>query len=103
MSGRQNKKPKYLQDYDQGDKKGRYKNSEDEEFDSEEISEEDDESEEEYVSGRYRKTGQRGGRGRGSRGGGRQVVDNYEPNNHKRQRLMNFPDEYMKNMMDAKK
>ena len=69
MSGRQNRKPKYLTDYDEADK------DEEEDFNEEEVSEDDDESDD-YNQGGGRKTNRRGvpkARGR--------------PEHNKRQRL----------------
>ena len=63
MSGRQNKKPKYLQDYDDLSQQ----DESDEDFEESDQSDEDD-SGEEYVNGRYRNVR---GRGRGGRGRGR--------------------------------
>ena len=68
MSGRQNRKPKYLTDYDEADK-------DEEDFNEEEVSEDDDESDD-YNQGGTRKTNRRAPKA--SRG---------RPEHNKRQRL----------------
>ena len=80
-SGRQNKKPSYLRDYDQNPDDANDGEEADEDFDEESDEEAaDDSDEEEYVHGRPTKTGGRGrgrGRGRGAgakRGGKNQLV-----------------------------
>jgi len=79
MSGRQNRRPKYLQDYAGGEN-----SDNEEEFNEEdESADEDDDSGEEYVGGRIRKVN------RGKKGSScRRATQGGEP--YKRQRLSNM-------------
>jgi hypothetical protein len=102
MSGRQQNKPKYLKDLDQGANKDG-SNDDDGEFEENEYDDEDDAAdesdEEEYIHGRTKLTKRRSGPGGGERGDGGRVpksrgrgrpgiaFDELQANPHKRQRL----------------
>ena len=89
-SGRQNRRPKYLQDYDQSvQKRGDEDENEDYKESSSEAEEEDedDTEEEEYVNGRYRPVKRNKKQRNAPRSAGRGRASLNEPNTNKRQKV----------------